>query len=89
MPQENVNVLFNCSTTYEAQNAGTAITFKISSDDKHHKLIELRFLRPTWHKIGHFRDVPQANLLVWYGKTKPNTTKAHIHQSKEMYHNTK
>ena len=31
------------------------------------------------HKIGHFGDVPQANLLAWYGKTKPNTTKAHIH----------
>jgi len=27
--------------------------------------------------------------LAWYGKTKPNTTKAHIHQSKEMYYNTK
>jgi len=25
--------------------------------------------------------------MVW--KTKPNTTKAHIHQSKEMSHNTK
>jgi len=34
---------------------------------------------------GRFGDVPQANLLVWYGKTKPNTRKAHIHQSKEMY----
>jgi len=45
-------------------------------------------LRPTWHKKGHFTDVPQANLLAWYGKTKPNTTKAHIHQSKESY-NTK
>jgi len=33
--------------------------------------------------MGHFGDVPQANLLAWYGKTKPNTTKAHIHQSKE------
>jgi len=43
-------------------------------------------LRPTWHKIGHFGDV---NLLAWRGKTKPNTTKAHIHQSKEMYYNTK
>jgi len=40
-------------------------------------------LRPTQHKIGHFGDVPQANLLAWYGKTKPNTTKAHIHQSKK------
>jgi len=29
---------------------------------------------------------PQANLLTWYGKkTKINTTKARIHQSKEMY----
>jgi len=46
-------------------------------------------LRPTRHKIGHFGDVPQANLLAWYRKTKPNTTKAHIHQSKEMYYNTK
>ena len=43
----------------------------------------------TRHKIGHFGDVPQANLLARYGKTKPNTTKAHIHQSKEMYYNTK
>ena len=35
--------------------------------------------------IGRFGDVPQANLLAWYGKTKPNTTKARIHQSKQMY----
>jgi len=27
--------------------------------------------------------------LAWYGKkTKPNTTKAHIHKSKDMYYNT-
>jgi len=38
-------------------------------------------LRPACHKIGHFEDVP-------HGKIKPNTTKAHIHQAKEMY-NTK
>jgi len=25
--------------------------------------------------MGHFGDVPQANLLAWYGKTKFNTTK--------------
>jgi len=25
-------------------------------------------LRPTRHKTGHFRDIPQANLLAWYGK---------------------
>jgi len=41
------------------------------------------------NKRGHFGDVPQANPLAWYEETKPNTTKAHIHQSKEMYHNTK
>ena len=27
---------------------------------------------------------PISNLLAWYGKTKPNTTKAHTHQSREM-----
>jgi len=27
--------------------------------------------------MGNFRDVPQANLLAWYGKTKPDTTKTH------------
>jgi len=32
---------------------------------------------------------PLENLLAWYGKTKPNMTKAHTHQSKEMYYNTK
>jgi len=53
------------------------------------ELNEQRFLRPTRHKIGHFGDVPPANLFACYGKTKPNTTKAHIHQSKEMYYNTK
>ena len=43
----------------------------------------VKVLRPTRHKIDHFGDVPQANRLAWYGKkTKPNTTKAHIQQSK-------
>jgi len=42
-------------------------------------------LRPTQHKIGHFGDVSQAHLLVWYEKTKPNTTEVHNHQ----YYNTK
>jgi len=49
----------------------------------------VKVLRPTQRKIGHFGDVLQANLLASYGKTKPNTTIAHIHQSKEMYCNTK
>jgi len=41
------------------------------------------------HKIGHFRVFPKP--ISWLGmeKTKPNTTKTHIHQSKEMYNNTK
>jgi len=42
-----------------------------------------KVLRPTQHNIGHFGDVPHANLLDWYRKTKPNTTKAHIYQSKK------
>jgi len=48
----------------------------------------VKVLRPTRHKIGHFGDVPQANLLALYGKTKPNKTKERIHQSKEMYYDT-
>ena len=31
--------------------------------DAHLKLTELWFLHPAWHKIGHFGDIPQANLL--------------------------
>jgi len=48
-------------------------------------------LRPTRHKIGHFGHVsPSQSLgLVWTKKTKRKTTKARIHQSKEMYYNTK
>jgi len=53
------------------------------------RLIEFKVLCPTQHKMDHFGDVPQASLLAWYGKTKPNTRKADIHQSKEMYNNTK
>jgi len=49
----------------------------------------VKVLPLTWHKMGHSRNIPYAKLLAWYGKTKPNTTKAHIHQSKEMYYNTK
>jgi len=43
-------------------------------------------LRPTPHKIDrHFGDVSQSQLLAWYGKkTKPNTKKACIHQSKNV-----
>jgi len=40
----------------------------------------VKALHPTRHKTGHFWDVPQANLLAWCGKTKPDTTKEHIHQ---------
>jgi len=39
--------------------------------------------------LASFKSRLIANLLAWYGtKTKPNTTKARIHQSKEMYDNT-
>jgi len=38
-------------------------------------MILIKVLNPTWHKIGHFRDVPQANLLVWYGKPNPTQQK--------------
>jgi len=41
-------------------------------------LIKL-YLHSTRHKIGHFRDDHQAKRLAWFGKTKPHTTKAHIH----------
>ena len=47
----------------------------------------IQALHTSRYKIGHFGDVLQVNLLAWYGKTKPNATKAHIHQSKEMYYN--
>ena len=49
----------------------------------------VQVLRPHWTQNMHFGDVLQANLLAWYRKTKPNTTKAPIHQSKQMYYNTK
>jgi len=26
----------------------------------------VKVLRPIHHKIGHFGDVPQANLFAWY-----------------------
>jgi len=28
----------------------------------------ITILRPNRHKIDHFGDVPQANVLHWYGK---------------------
>ena len=45
-------------------------------------------LRPAWHKIGHFGDVHKDNHLAWYGRKIKLTTKACIHESKEMYYNT-
>jgi len=44
-------------------------------------LIELWFYDTKYFISETF---PQANILAWYGKTKPNTTKARIHQSKEV-----
>jgi len=48
-------------------------------------------LRPTRPKIGHFGDVsPSQSLGLVYRKiTKPSATTVRIHQSKEMYYNTK
>ena len=48
------------------------------------------FLRPPQHKIGYFGYVSRKPIF-WLGmeKTKPNTTKARIQQSKEIYYNTK
>jgi len=47
-------------------------------------------LRPTRHKIGHFGDVsPSQSLGLLWKKTKPSTTTARIHQSKEIYYKTK
>jgi len=51
---------------------------------------ELWFYVPLDTKQVISETFAQVNLLAWYGKeTKPNTTKARIHQSKEMYYNTK
>jgi len=64
-------------------------SFRMAEEENQMGLIDwVVVLHPTRHK-GHFRDVPQDNLLAWYGKSKPNTTKAHIHQSKEMHYNIK
>jgi len=44
-------------------------------------MLVAKVLHHTRHKTGNFGDVPQANLLPWYGKTARNT--ARIHQSKK------
>jgi len=52
--------------------------FFLSTPDTYHESAVphtgywLRLLFPTPHKIDHFGDVPQANLLAWHGKTKLN-----------------
>ena len=53
-------------------------------------LIELWFYFPLDTKWSHLGDIStsQSLGLVWK-KTKPNTTNARIHQSKEMYDNIK
>jgi len=46
-------------------------------------------LHPTRHKIGHFGDVfPEKISRLGMEKTKSNTIKARIPQSKELYYNT-
>jgi len=47
-------------------------------------------LRPTRHKIGHFGHVsPSQSLGLVWKKLNVTQQKARIHQSKEMYYNTK
>ena len=47
-------------------------------------------LRPTRHKTGNFVYVsPSQSLGLVWKKTKPNTTKGLIRQSKEIYYKTK
>jgi len=36
-----------------------------------------KVLRPTRHKLGHFADVPKANLLVLYGRKQNVTQQTH------------
>ena len=50
-------------------------------------IFKVKVLRPTQHKLGHFGDVP--HVLARYGRTKPNTATACIHQSKQTYYSTK
>jgi len=47
----------------------------------------LKVLSPTQHNTRHFRYSPSQSFGM--EKTKPNTTGAHIHQSKHMHNNTK
>jgi len=49
-------------------------------------LIKLKFHVPL-NRSFRRHSPSQSHGLVW--KTEPNTTKAHIHQSKQMYYNTK
>jgi len=37
----------------------------------------VKVLHPTRQKIGHFGDIPKANLLAWYGKTINLTQQKH------------
>jgi len=41
---------------------------------------DFNILRPTWHKIDHFGDVLHRQSVGSNEETKPNTTKAKIHQ---------
>jgi len=50
----------------------------------HHLFVKV--LRPSPHKIGHFGDVPQANLLAWYGRTKRNNKSTHSPIKRNVQH---
>jgi len=84
----SLQYLWHCSLgNWRAQNQPTQRQEGQLCNNRVHVVNNQAWL--TDRLMGHFWDVPQANLLAWYEKTKPNTTKAHIQQSKEMYNNTK
>jgi len=65
----NVFIPNVCKTLEDARVLLNGVTCTIS--------VPLRYgdgagevLRPTQHKIGHYRYVAKANLLAWYGKNK-------------------
>jgi len=39
--------------------------------------VKVKVFTPIQHKIGHFGDIPEANLLAWYGKKQNLTQQKH------------
>jgi len=73
--------------TMHCVNASYSKTYSVSIKLHSSQLTELWFYFPLDTTYVISETFPQHNLLAWYGKkTKPNTTKTCIHQSKEMYY---